>query len=79
MAVAQVTNNPAMTDGSSLHQYAKQQVHQYLRTYVQPLMRAGKPLDFAGILTCPCYNPLSLDSETKTYVSFCAFNTCTHN
>ena len=34
MAIAQVTNNPAMTDGSSLHQYAKQQVHQYLRTYV---------------------------------------------
>ena len=50
MAMAQITDNPAMADGSSLHQDAKQQLHQYLRTYVQPLMRAGKPLDLNDIL-----------------------------
>ena len=50
MALAQVTDNPAMADGSSLHQDAKQQLHSYLRTYVQPLMRAGKPLDLKDIL-----------------------------
>ena len=50
MAMAQVTDNPAMADGSSIHQEAKQQLHQYLRTYVQPLMRAGKPLDLKDIL-----------------------------
>ena len=38
-----------MADGSSLHQGAKQQ-HQYLHTYVQPLLRAGKPLDLKDIL-----------------------------
>ena len=27
-----------------------QQLHSYLRTYVQPLMRAGKQLDFLDIL-----------------------------
>ena len=32
MAMAQVTDNPAMADGSSIHQEAKQQLHQYLRT-----------------------------------------------
>ncbi|HIA65135.1 TPA: hypothetical protein EYN98_03525, partial [Candidatus Poribacteria bacterium] len=37
MAMDQVTDNPAMADGSSLHQEAKQQLHQYLRTYIQPL------------------------------------------
>ena len=42
VATAQVTDNPAMADGSSLHQDAKQQL---LYTYVQPLMRAGNPLD----------------------------------
>jgi hypothetical protein len=50
MAMAQVTDNPAIADGSSLHQEAKQQLHQYLRTYVQPLLRAGKPLDLKDIL-----------------------------
>ena len=48
--MAQVTDNPAMADGSSLHQDAKQQLHQYLRTYIQPLMRAGKPMDLKDIL-----------------------------
>ena len=48
--MAQVTDNPAMADGSSLHQEAKQQLHQYLRTYVQPLIRAGKQLDLKDIL-----------------------------
>ena len=50
MAMAQVTDNPAMAEGSSIHQEAKQQLHQYLRTYIQPLMRAGKPLDLKDIL-----------------------------
>ncbi len=50
MAMAQVTDNPAMAEGSSIHQDAKQQLHQYLYTYVQPLMRAGKPLDLKDIL-----------------------------
>ena len=50
MAMAQVTDNPAMADGSSIHQQAKQQLHQYLHTYVQPLLQAGKPLDLKDIL-----------------------------
>ena len=50
MAMAQVTDNPAIADGSSLHQEAKQQLHEYLRTYIQPLLRAGKPLDLKDIL-----------------------------
>jgi hypothetical protein len=48
--MAQVTDNPAMADGSSIHQEAKQQLHQYLRTYIQPLLKAGKPLDLKEIL-----------------------------
>ena len=39
-----------MADGSSIHRDAKQQLHQYLRTYIQPLLRAGKPLDLKDIL-----------------------------
>ena len=50
MAMAQVTDNPAMADGSSIHHDAKQQLHQYLRTNIQPLLRAGKPLDLKGVL-----------------------------
>ena len=50
MAMAQVTDNPALAEGSSLHQNAKQQLHEYLRTYIQPLLRAGKPLDLNHIL-----------------------------
>ena len=50
MAMAQVTDNPAMADGSSIHQQAKQQLHQYLRTYVQPLLQAGKQMDLKDIL-----------------------------
>ena len=48
--MAQVTDNPAMADSSSIHQEAKQQLHQYIRTYIQPLLRAGKPLDLKHIL-----------------------------
>ena len=48
--MAQVTDNPAMADGSSLHQQAKQQLHSYLRTNIQPLMQTGKPLDLKDIL-----------------------------
>ena len=47
--MAQVTDNPAMAEGASIHQEAKQQLHQYLRTYIQPLLRAGKPLDLKDI------------------------------
>ena len=50
MAMAQVTDNPAMADGSSIHQDAKQQLHSYLRTHIQPLMQTGKPLDLKDIL-----------------------------
>ena len=50
MRMAQATDNPAMADGSSIHQEAKQQLHQYLHTYIQPLLRAGKPLDLKDIL-----------------------------
>ena len=50
MAMAQVTNNPAIADGSSIYQDAKQQLHQYLRTYIKPLLRAGKPLDLKDII-----------------------------
>ena len=45
----QVTDNPAMAEGSSIHNDAKQQLHQYLRTYIQPLLRAGKPLELKDI------------------------------
>ena len=50
MRMARVTDNPAIADGSSLHQDAKQQLHQYLRTYIQPLIRAGKQLDLKNML-----------------------------
>jgi len=32
------------------HQEAKQQLHSYLRTNIQPLMQTGKPLDLKDIL-----------------------------
>ena len=54
MAMAQVTDNPAMADSSSIHQDAKQQLHEYIRTYIQPLMRAGKQVtvwDIIGYVT----------------------------
>ena len=39
-----------MADGSFIHQEAKQQLHQYIRTNIQPLLRAGKPLELNDIL-----------------------------
>ena len=48
--MAQVTDNPAMADGSSIHQEAKQQLHSYLRTNIKPLMQTGKPLDLKEIM-----------------------------
>ena len=48
--MAQVTDNRAMADGSSIHQDAKQQLHSYLRNNIQPLMQTGKPLDLKEIL-----------------------------
>ena len=50
MAMAQVTDNPAIADGSSIHQEAKQQLHSYLRTNIQPLMQTGKPMDLKEIM-----------------------------
>jgi len=50
MAMAQVTDNPALADGSSIHQEAKQQLHQYLRTNIQPLLQTGNPLDLKDVL-----------------------------
>ena len=50
MAMAQVTDNPAVAEGSSLHQEAKQQLHQYIRAYIQPLMRAGKQASWHDLL-----------------------------
>ena len=47
--MAQVTNNPAIADGSSIHQEAKQQLS-YLRTNIQPLMQTGRPLELNDIL-----------------------------
>ena len=39
-----------MADGSSIHQQAKQLLHSYLRTNIQPLMQTGKPLNLKDIL-----------------------------
>ena len=50
MAMAQVTDNPAMAEEASIHQEAKQQLHSYLRSNIQPLMQTGKPLDLNDIL-----------------------------
>ena len=48
--MAQVTDNPAIADSSSIHQEAKQQLSSYLRNSIQPLMQTGKPLDLNDIL-----------------------------
>ena len=48
--MAQVTGNPAIADGSSIHQEAKQQLHSYLRTNIQPLMQTGRPLELKEIM-----------------------------
>ena len=50
MTMAQVTDNPAIVDGSSIHQEAKQQLHSYLRNNIQPLMQTGKPMGLNDIL-----------------------------
>ena len=50
MAMAQVTDNPAMAEEASIHQEAKQQLHSYLRSNIQPLMQTGKPLELKEIL-----------------------------
>ena len=50
MAMAQVTDNPAIAEGASIHQDAKQQLHSYLRNNIQPLMQTGKPMDLKEIL-----------------------------
>jgi len=50
MAMAQVTDNPAIADGSSIHQEAKQQLHQYLHSYIKPLIQTGKSMRFHDIM-----------------------------
>ena len=50
LAMAQVTDNPAIADGSSIHQEAKQLLHSYLRNSIQPLMQTGKPMDLKEIM-----------------------------
>jgi hypothetical protein len=50
MAMAQVTDNPAIAEGVSIHQEAKQQLRSYLRNSIQPLLNSGKPLDLKDIL-----------------------------
>ena len=50
LVMAQVTENPAIADGASIYQEAKQQLHSYLRNNIQPLMQTGKPLDLKDIL-----------------------------
>ena len=50
LAMAQVTDNPAIAEGASIHQEAKQQLNSYLRNNIQPLMQTGKPLDLKEIL-----------------------------
>ena len=61
MAISQVTDNPAVVEGSSIHQDAKQQLHQYLRTNIQPLMQTGKPLDLKDI-----FDHVTIYQEIKT-------------
>ena len=48
--MAQVTGNPAIAEGASIHQEAKQQLHSYLRNNIQPLMRAGKQASWDDLL-----------------------------
>ena len=50
LAMAQVTDNPAIAEGASFHQEAKQQLHSYLRSNIQPLMQTGKSLDLKEIM-----------------------------
>ena len=49
--MAQVTDNPAMADGSSIHQQAKQQLMQYICTNILPLLRAGKQASLQDTLS----------------------------
>ena len=39
-----------MAGGSSIQQDAKQQLHEYIRAYIQPLMRAGKHASWDDLL-----------------------------
>ena len=50
MAMAQVTDNPAIADGSSIHQQAKQQLNSYLRNNILPLMQTGKTMYLHDIM-----------------------------
>ena len=42
--------NLILADGSTIHQDVKQQLQQYLRISIQPLMQTGKPLELNDIL-----------------------------
>ena len=50
IAISQVTDNPTMAGGSSIHQNPTQPLHEYIRTYIQPLMRAGKQVTVWDII-----------------------------
>ena len=50
MAMAQVTDNPAMADGSSIHHDVSQRIHDYIHIYILPLHRAGKVFNEKAIL-----------------------------
>ena len=50
MAMAQVTDNPALAAGYSIHHGAKQQLLEYIRAYIWPLICAGKQASWHDIL-----------------------------
>ena len=50
MAMAQVTDNPAMAEGSSIHHDVSQRIHAYIHTYILPLHRSGKVFTEKSIL-----------------------------
>jgi hypothetical protein len=50
LAMAQVTDNPAIAEGASIHQDVSQRIHDYIHTYILPLHRAGKVFNEKTIL-----------------------------
>ncbi len=50
MVMAQVTDNPSMAEGSSIHHDVSQRIHDYIHTYILPLHRAGKVFNEKAIL-----------------------------
>ena len=50
MVMAQVTDNPSMAEGSSIHHDVSQRIHDYIHIYILPLHRAGKVFNEKAIL-----------------------------